>query len=276
MSNMPYERERQVAIAAAQQAGAVALSMQGRCAVSEKADASVVTEADYAADALIRGALAAAFPDDALLSEETAADGQRLHRQRVWIIDPIDGTKGFVEGESEWAIHIALVEAGELVLGVVATPAAQRIVSGVPGHGLWELRAGEERALPQDLLTATALPADSTLILSRRQYDKPHAALAALPFSQRMWTHSVGVKVLALLDGKGQAYVHPAPLYDWDAAAPMALVLAANGCCTSAAGSPLQLNGIAAKVPSFLAANAPLHADFVDVMRRAGYGDQAL
>ena len=271
--NMLYDYERQTAVASAEVAAQQVAAMQGRVAVSTIPDDSLVTDADHLADRIIRASLARAFPHDALLSEETADDGLRHHAERVWIIDPIDGTKGFVEGGDEWAIHIALVVAGELVLGVVAAPAKQRIVSAIPGRGLWDSRQGVEEVLSQNMLRHKPLAVQQTLILSHRQHEKPHSALSAFKGYDQVTSHSVGIKVLQLLDGIGQVYVHPKPLADWDAAAPMAVVIAAGGACSTAAGSPLVFNGLQAQVPSFLATHSALHQSIITALTNAGFED---
>ena len=231
-----------------------------RCSVSTKPDESLVTDADYAADRLIRETIAEAFPADGILSEETADDGSRHTAERVWIVDPIDGTKGFVAGSAEWAIHIALWVAGELVLGVVAAPASGRMVSAIPGQGLWDEQDGVERTLPTDVLAHAPSGQRRSLILSHRQHANPHPALRAFDDYAQVWSHSVGIKVLRLLDGDGQLYLHPQPLSDWDAAAPMALVLAAGGMCTSATGQALASIAAPLVSPAFLATHRPLHA----------------
>ena len=172
-------------------------------------------------------------PSSAKKAPTTAA---AIGAQRLWIIDPIDGTKAYVEGGDEWAVHIALMVAGELVLGVVAMPASGRCICGIPGQGLWELRDGQISRSAKWPLAAVPAGEGPRLVLSHRQFDNPHPALIGLDHMPRHWSHSVGVKAIAMLDGEAQVYVQPSPLADWDVAAPAALIRAAGGRCGLCSG----------------------------------------
>jgi 3'-phosphoadenosine 5'-phosphosulfate (PAPS) 3'-phosphatase len=240
---MAYEKEIAVAVAAAHQAGALALGMQQGVSVETKADASPVTEADKAADAHIRRELTAAFPDDAILSEEAEDDGHRHGASRVWIVDPIDGTKGFIEGKDQWAVQVALAVDGALALGVLAVPGAGRLWMGGPGLGctLWEGDPGTQ-ARRDDGQAITAEPGAEVLALSHRQFTKPDPMLARAPDAPRSHCHSVGFKVDVLLRQEARWYIHPRSLSEWDVAAPAAVLLGAGGDALAINGQPLAFN----------------------------------
>lgn len=189
-------------------------------------------EGDQHAHALITDQLRAAFPNDAILSEEAADDETRLRADRVWIVDPLDGTREFGERDehgvwrTDFAIHIALWEkAHGLTVGVVALPA---------------------RALIVESESPPAMPAASTgslrLAVSR---SRPPAFIEAIAESGRATLHpmgSAGVKATAVITGEVDAYVHSGGQYQWDSAAPVAAALAAGYVATRLDGSPLRYN----------------------------------
>ena len=134
---LPYAHEIQVALRAAREAGATALQMQGGVIANDKADGSPVTAGDLAADEIIRHHLGLAFPADAILSEERPDDQPRLDNRRLWIVDPIDGTKNFVRGMPVWATLIALSDHDRVVVGVVSAPALGRRWWAARDEGAW-------------------------------------------------------------------------------------------------------------------------------------------
>lgn len=169
--------------------------------------------------------LAAARPDDAVLSEEGADDPVRLRSDRVWIVDPLDGTREFSElDRDDWAVHVALWQAGELVAGAVALP-AQGVTLSTP----------EVAALP----TAPAVP---RIVVSRtrppavalRVRDQLGATLVEMG--------SAGAKVAAVVQGHAEVYVHAGGQYEWDSAAPVAVARAAGLHTSRIDGSPLRYN----------------------------------
>lgn len=272
-----WETERQVAVAAACAAGKLARGMQGQCAVSRKADRSLVSSADHAADALILEALQQAFPADTVFSEEVADDGSRLQAQRLWVIDPIDGTQGFVEGMDEWAVHIALIVDGCLVMGVVALPAMNRCLSGIPGCGAWQcaLDGDHEQELRLPDLTDLGPRQSETVILSRRQFLNPHPALEGLTELPRIWSHSVGVKVAQVVDGQAVWYVHPKPLADWDVAAPAAVFSGLGGVCATCADAPLVFNSAVGRVPNLLLSHPACHQAMIARLSTVAWPEEA-
>jgi 3'(2'), 5'-bisphosphate nucleotidase len=171
-------------------------------------------------------ALSTRYPRDAVLSEEAADDAARLSSRRVWIIDPLDGTREFSEVDrSDWAVHVALVEHGELVAGAVALPA-----QGVT------LSTAEPPSFP-------APARDHLRLLVSRTRPTEHAvALAAALDAELVPMGSAGAKVAAVIQGEADVYAHTGGQYEWDSAAPVAVANAAGLHASRFDGSPLRYN----------------------------------
>ncbi|TDU87124.1 3'(2'),5'-bisphosphate nucleotidase [Kribbella voronezhensis] len=193
-------------------------------------------QGDQRANELLIAGLAERRPDDAVLSEESADTTARLSADRVWIIDPLDGTREYGEGDrSDWAVHVALWERGELAAGAVALP-AQEIVHDtdepqqVPPRADGPLRIAVSRSRPPALVEYLATELDAELV----------------PMG------SAGVKATAVLRGEVDAYVHAGGQYEWDSAAPVAVAEAAGLFCSRIDGSPLRYNQASPKLPDLL------------------------
>ncbi len=259
-------QEITVAVAAAREAGATALSMQSGAVERTKGDGSPVSDADLAADAVIRHHLTTYFPEDAILSEEIPDDRRRLSNRRVWIIDPIDGTRDYLAGAGGWAVQIALAIDGELALGVVDIPAEGVCVSGLPGIGGTVRDAAGERALERIARSANVLITST----SKRNHEAVARVRAALPEFSTMRATSVGVKAWRMLCGQADLYVHPRPISEWDVAAPAALMLAAGGCASDLGGRAFRFNTPAGSCPGLVFSTRPDHALMVERLRVSG------
>lgn len=171
-------------------------------------------------------ALRTRFPDDAVLSEEAADDPTRLSSRRVWIIDPLDGTREYSEeGRSDWAVHVALVEDGTLVAGAVALPAQGVTLSTAEPPPTPAPRDGRIR-----------------LLVSRTRPTEHATALAAALDADLVPMGSAGAKVAAVVLGEADVYAHTGGQYEWDSAAPVAVAAAAGLHTSRFDGSPLQYN----------------------------------
>ncbi|MGV0990925.1 MAG: 3'(2'),5'-bisphosphate nucleotidase CysQ [Mycobacterium sp.] len=170
-------------------------------------------------------ALAAARPDDAVLSEEGADDPARLRADRVWIVDPLDGTREFSEPDREdWAVHVALWQGGDLVAGAVALP-AQGITLATPAVAAPPPPPGT----PRILVSRTRPPAAALQV--REQLNGILVEMG-----------SAGAKVAAVVQGRAEVYVHAGGQYEWDSAAPVAVARAAGLHTSRIDGSPLRYN----------------------------------
>ena len=163
---MSYQRELQIALDAAREAGDILFRHYRDGTESwEKSEDNPVTLADLESDRAITARLRAAFPDDGMLSEESLSDPMRVQKRRVWIIDPMDGTKEFTKKIPEFAVSIALVENGEPVMGVVLNPAADVTVWASKGDGTF-LDGKRVRVSSVDRLE------DSVMIASRTEISR--------------------------------------------------------------------------------------------------------
>jgi 3'-phosphoadenosine 5'-phosphosulfate (PAPS) 3'-phosphatase len=264
--DLPYAYEISVALQAAREAGATALQMQGAIASSPKADGSPVTPGDLAADAIVCHYLNQHFPADAILSEERSDSAARLTNQRLWIIDPIDGTRDYIDQSHEWAVQIALAINGVLALGILDLPAEGVCLIGVPGHGAWILDQQGQRPLKINNTNADVLITSN----SKRNRVAVEKVLAALPEFRSLNATSVGIKVARIISGHAGLYVHPRPLAEWDAAAPAAVLIAAGGSVTTLAGEPLRFNLPSARCPGLVYSKRHDHSEIITRMRNHG------
>jgi 3'(2'), 5'-bisphosphate nucleotidase len=185
---------------------------------------------DAAAQRFLAQRLAQERPDDAVLSEEAADSAARLSADRVWIIDPLDGTREFSEHRDDWAVHVALWERGAgLTTGAVASPG---VVHGTMSP------VGADRDVSGVLEGARPL----RLAVSRSRAPELVAALAERLGAETVPMGSAGVKTMAVVDGVVDAYVHGGGQYEWDSAAPVAVARAAGLHASRLDGRPLEYN----------------------------------
>jgi myo-inositol-1(or 4)-monophosphatase len=247
-----FAREREVAVAAGREAGAAILRhYRGAVQAREKGHDSPVTAADLEADAIIRGRIAAAFPDDGWLSEETADSTARLGKPRVWIVDPLDGTKEFIQHIPEFCVCIALVEHGQPVVAVEYNPAADRLYVASRGAGT------TANGTPVHVST-TARLADAVVLASRSE-DKRGEWDAFKPRCRVRLTGSVAFKLAELASGRGDATFTLTPKNEWDVCAGTLLVEEAGGRVTGLDGAPLVFNQPLPLRPGLVASNGVLH-----------------
>ena len=173
-------------------------------------------------------------PDDGLLSEEEKDNADRLGRSRVWIVDPVDGTREYGEARTDWAVHVALAIDGAPSIGAVA----------LPGLGV-VLRTDKPKAVP---------PAPSTLrmVVSRTRPAREATELAAKLGAELVPMGSAGAKAMAIVRGEADIYLHSGGQYEWDSCAPVAVALAHGLHCSRIDGSPLVYNQADVYMPDLL------------------------
>ena len=200
----------------AHRAGELLIELRDRL-VNEGSPAAVLrAEGDRQAHELLAAELAAARPGDAVLSEEGADDAARLDAERVWVVDPLDGTREFSEpGRTDWAVHVALVVGERPVAGAVALPALGLTLSTADPPRLPSARTGPPR-----------------LVVSRSRPPQQARAVAAALGADVVTLGSAGAKSMAVVRGDADVYVHAGGQYEWDSCAPAA-VAAAAGCAVS-------------------------------------------
>jgi myo-inositol-1(or 4)-monophosphatase len=235
--------------AAAREAGDLAMSFYRRDPQSWAKGKSVVSEADLAVDRLLVERLLAARPDYGWLSEETADTSDRLDRRRIFIVDPIDGTRNFLEGGREWTISLALVEEGRPTAAVLFAPVLQHVFTAVRGQGA--SRNGERlRVSDQSDLAAARLAGP-------RRYLKP-ALAAGGTGSDIRFVPSLAYRLALVAAGELDAAVAGPGANDWDVAAADLLLAEAGGTLTDLSGCPVRYNAVEPRHPPLVAANARL------------------
>ena len=240
---MKLDRELLVARLAAREAGKVILSHYGDpdLAVHTKADSSPVTAADQAANDLLLTRIRAAFPDDGLLSEETPDDGARFARRRVWIIDPLDGTRDFLAKTGDFCVHIGLAIDNAAVLGVVYQPVRDALYYACKGSGAFLEASGESRRLKA---STRSQPSDLRVGISRLNPDEGLGkCLAASGLAPRAVQMGASVKHMALARGDLDGVLNLSQSeQEWDTCAPE-VVLTEAGCkVTDGDGKPFRYN----------------------------------
>jgi 3'(2'), 5'-bisphosphate nucleotidase len=220
--------------------------------------AALRQQGDRQSHEFLAAELARLRPRDAVLSEEGKDDPARLAADRVWIVDPLDGTREFGEpGRADWAVHVALWERGELTAGAVALPAQGTVLSTAqpppppPAPPGGPLRVLVSRTRPPALLDKLADEIKLTLV----------------PLG------SAGAKAAAVISGAADAYVHSGGQYEWDSAAPVAVAQAAGLHASRLDGSKLAYNQADPSLPDILICPAGLAPTLLDALRAAGCSD---
>ncbi len=234
----------------ARQAGTLLLEGRER-AWSEGLPAHRVrNQGDREAHDMLVGCLSDSRPADAVLSEEGSDDHDRLAAGRVWILDPLDGTRDYgVPGSVEWAVHVALVVDGSPVAAAVDLPAVGRLYGTLQAP--LRSRVGGRRRQP-------------VVVTSRSQWGEAEHVAATIGGVVRA-CGSAGVKAMAVVDGTADVYVHPSGLYEWDVCAPAAVAAAAGLDVCGMDGSELVYNKARPVVPGLLVSRP----EYTDGVRRA-------
>jgi 3'(2'), 5'-bisphosphate nucleotidase len=216
---------------------------------------------DFHANELILRRLRAERPDDAVLSEEAYDDLVRLQSDRVWIIDPLDGTREFsTPGRDDWAVHIALWQRPtngrrEITDAAVSLPARGNIVyrSDTVADGI------AERKIPHTLRIAVSANRPPAVLHRIRQM---------LPI-QPVAIGSAGAKAMAVVDGEVDAYLHAGGQWEWDSAAPAGVIMAAGMHASRLDGSPLRYNQLDPYLPDFVMCRAEVASILLDAISQA-------
>jgi 3'(2'), 5'-bisphosphate nucleotidase len=219
--------------------------------VERKADHSVVTDADKAAEAIILGGLRAALPGCSVVSEEeTAAGTISKPSPEFWLVDPLDGTREFSAGGSDFAVNIGLVRDGHPVLGVVATPATGDIFSGIAGLGAWRQNDTHRTAI----VTRPCPPEGLTVVASFHHGDTALLdAFLAEHIVARVIHCGSSLKFCRLAEGQADVYPRFGRTMEWDTCAPHAVLLAAGGSVQAADGSQFRYGKPGWDNPHFIA-----------------------
>jgi 3'(2'), 5'-bisphosphate nucleotidase len=268
---MNYEKELQAALEAAAKAGDYLRTAYDAFTPIANAPASISTDADRNSQELILAHLAAAFPGDALCAEESSPRLREAKREgsRVWVVDPIDGTRGFVMKNGEFSVMIGLVAEGRVVVGVVSEPALSRVTYAKLGGGCW-LRTSA-RSPTRCRVNETAALSESVLVQSHAKKGETPWPVKAIAPKRVVETYSAGVKLAMVARGEVDLYVNTYTHFnDWDICAGDLLVTEAGGTVTEIDGSPVRYGtpGYAQR-GGLLATNGRLHSAAAAVLGRA-------
>jgi len=226
----------------AEEAGRLLLRIQAEDANGARGDSD--------ANALILDRLRTIRPDDAILSEESADDLVRLERNRVWIVDPLDGTREFAEGREDWAVHVALAIGGIAAIGAVALPKLGLTLSS---------------DAPPPSPPAQTPP---RMLVSRTRPSALCSAVAAQLGAETIGMGSAGAKAMAVVRGEAEIYLHSGGQHQWDNCAPAAVALAAGLHVSRIDGSPIVYNQASTSIPDLLICRREWAEAVLDAVRR--------
>jgi len=247
---MDYAREHELLLPALREAGAAVLRyfIAKNYDIRHKDPENPVTEADFAANRILRAALIKYFPDDAILSEESDSEDERramdrrLSQRRVWIIDPIDGTREFIKGRDEFAISLGLVEDHSPVLGFICNPARNYLLSGGPSVGLF--RDGKSIAIANREAVNVEQSIPPRICVSHSEFKRGDLAHLEkyYPTLERSAIGSIAYKLALVADGSYDLVVSVKPKNEWDIAGGAALMAAAGLLLYDENSAPLRFN----------------------------------
>ena len=241
------------AAAIATEAGQLLVALRATMHAAGADPAELRAEGDRSSHDFIVSRLAATHPDDAVLSEEGADDAARLDAQRVWIVDPLDGTREFgEEGRTDWAVHVALTVGGEVVAAAVALPARGLTLNASPAATLAPPYGGPPR-----------------LVVSRTRPPAIAETLAGELGGELVALGSAGAKAMAGVLGDADVYAHSGGQYEWDSAAPVGVAAAAGLHVSRLDGAPLVYNRPEPWLPDLLICRPELRDAVLAVTRAA-------
>ena len=242
-----------LATAIATQAGTFLVELRQALRDGDADEATIRAEGDRTAHDYILGELSELRPGDAVLSEEGADNPARLTAARVWIVDPLDGTREFGEGRADWAVHVALVEGGAVTAAAVALPGLGRTLTMRPPVPLAPAHDGPPR-----------------LVVSRTRPPAVAEQVAAAIGAELVPLGSAGAKAMAVALGDADIYLHAGGQYEWDSAAPVGVALACGLHASRLDGSPLVYNQENPWLPDLLVCRPELASVVLPLVRDAG------
>lgn len=250
MSITATETDAQLAARLATEAGERLVELRHRMWSAGAVSWEVMDGGDMASHHFLAEQLAAARPDDAVLSEEGVEDPRRFEVDRVWIIDPLDGTREFGEyGRLDWAVHVALWERDRFAAGAVSLPALNRTFTTDPAPEL------PPRSHPRP-----------RLVTSRSRPPAVAGKVARALDAESVHLGSAGAKAMSIVLGDADIYVHAGGQYQWDSAAPAAVALAAGLHVSRIDGSPIVYNDRDVWLPDFLVCRPELAESTLDAI----------
>ena len=261
---MAFDKELLVALEAAGKASKLIRKEYESFAAVPDAPVDISTHVDKASQELILNILRAAYPNDALCAEESVAGFESVPKsgKRTWVVDPIDGTRGFAKKVGQFSVMIGLLVDGEAVVGVVAEPAQDRTTYAQRGNGCY-CAVGDE-TLTRCRVSKRA-PGALVMTQSWAKPGQPSKASEAIKPAKVIETYSGGVKLAQVARGDADVYANTYEnFYDWDICAGHVLVVEAGGTVTDLAGRPIVYQAADfSQRKGLLATNGPAHAEVI-------------
>ncbi|RME16779.1 MAG: 3'(2'),5'-bisphosphate nucleotidase CysQ [Alphaproteobacteria bacterium] len=255
---MPEADDLSLLVEAARAAGEISRAYFRRAPKTwEKPDAAgPVTEADIAVNEMLEERLRAARPGYGWLSEESPDDPARLEAARVFIIDPLDGTRAFIEGDHSWAHSLAVADRGEIVAAAVYLPMTDRMFAAARGAG------ATLNGAPLGVSDAHGLEG-ARVLATRAQFEPWFWAEARVPKVERRFRSSLAYRLCLVSEGRYDAMLTLRPTWEWDVAAGALIVGEAGGRVTNRRGARLRFNSGTPQVDGVVAAGPALHAEII-------------
>ncbi len=249
---MSSETDAQLAVRLAIEAGQLLTAVREELTSRGAPSWQIMDTGDMTSHRYLVDQLAMARPDDAVMSEEGIDDPRRFHHDKVWIVDPLDGTNEFGErGRTDWAVHVALWADGRLAAGAVSLPALRAVFATDPAPSL----PPRQRHRPRLVTSRTRNPYAAVLVANELDCDAIRLG-------------SAGAKAMAVVTGEADIYVHDGGMYQWDSAAPAAVALAAGLHVSRIDGSPIVYNQRDAWLPDFVVCRKDLAPDVLRALGR--------
>lgn len=259
MAKHDLRADHSLLMSTVRQAGALALDFfDTDLKTWDKGNDNPVTEADIAVDTLLKNKLTEARPDYGWLSEETADDLGRLEKRRVWIADPIDGTRAFMRGVPEFTVCVALVEDGEPILGAVYNPAKDEFFEAMRDGGA---RLNGRRIRPSEQDDA----GEAHFLTAKRNmtyftWPKPGEDMKCT------WMNSIAYRMALVACGRFDAAISMAGKHDWDIAAADLILTEAGARCTTTRDKGFRYNQERPRHPNVIASGPKLHDELLRVL----------
>ncbi|MEM5520555.1 3'(2'),5'-bisphosphate nucleotidase CysQ [Sulfitobacter sp. AS59] len=250
-------RDLDLLIDCARKAGQIATSFAGKTAQrwDKPDDAGPVTEADLAVNAMMHETLTAARPDYGWLSEESEDGAGRLDQSHVFIVDPIDGTRSFIEGADTWSHSLAIARNGEITAAVVFLPKLDRLYAASLGGGA--------TLNTQPIVASQTQGLENATILATKPVMAEQHWIAGDPGFKRAHRPSLAYRLGLVGQGRFDGMVTLRKSWEWDIAAGALIVTEAGGQCTDKSGASLRFNNPDPRLNGVLAAGTSIHADLL-------------
>ncbi len=261
-----YPKELEVAKELAVNSGKKIMGIYGSKEFSTrmKSDNSPLTEADVEANRIIVSGLRKEFPEDAILTEEEKDDKSRIGKDRVWVVDPLDGTKEFIARNGEFTVNIALVENRKAVLGVVFVPARNEMYFASKGNGAFFEKNGKMEKIA---VSDRAEFGEMVLVKSRSHASEKLMSIIEEAGFKEIKTAGSSLKGCLVAKGKADVYIRLGPVNEWDICAMSSIISESGGKITNLKGETLKFNSENTLIKGFIASNGRAHEKLIEMVK---------